>query len=91
MATVNQVCARCEAPAAGFLCADCEAAETRVYTTHKVTADIIAFRLPNFLHIGNRSGPTMSVGDLADEDAEKFWDWMKAEWLEHVRKRREIK
>jgi hypothetical protein len=58
------------------------------YTTHKVTTEIVPFNMPNFVFLGSRGGPGIPVGDLTDEDASGYWDWMKDQWLEHVRERR---
>ena len=57
------------------------------------------FRLPNYVRFShglvamtNRGErPTISVGELSDEQALAYWDWMKTKWLEHVRERRKEK
>jgi len=49
------------------------------------------FRLPNFILIrALGSSGKISVGELSDEDAIAYWDWMKDKWLEHVRNRRSV-
>ena len=44
------------------------------------------FRLPNFLKA--ESGVKFGVGEMTDEDAAAYWDWMKEKWLDHVAQKR---
>ena len=47
------------------------------------------FRFPNFLRLAGQIGPGFHVGRLSDDEAAAYWDDLKAEWLEHVRKKRD--
>jgi hypothetical protein len=56
---------------------------------NKVTVSMHAFMLPNFLTapvFGKEA--KFDVGELSDDDAAAYWDWMKERWLAHVKARR---
>jgi hypothetical protein len=54
------------------------------------------FRLPNFLHFdwpvssAESDLPKINVGELSEQQALAYWEWMKDSWLLHVRRRREL-
>ncbi len=53
---------------------------------------LAAFHMPNFIRVANGSdaGTVVDVGSLSDEDAGRYWDAMRAVFLEHVAWRRRV-
>ena len=55
----------------------------------KMPVEFEPFGLPNFLRVtALGSTAQFPVGDMDEEAAAAYWDWMREKWLAHVRAKR---
>jgi len=56
----------------------------------KINIEIEPFRLPNYVRFPfwGKDDNGLDVGELTDEQAKEYWEWMGLKWIEHVQKRR---
>lgn len=54
-----------------------------------ISFKVAAFGFVNYVRFEGMEG-SFSVGKLTDEQAGQYWDDLRADWIAHVRKRREL-